>query len=247
MILVMGGTTESLEIADVLEGIKVEFILSVVSDYGKVLANQHHGRVIARAMDEAALEEYIKVEHINLVIDATHPFAKVASQNAIEATGRLNIKYIRFERPNNYESDQNIRLFNTVEDACNGLRKTEGTIYLTTGSKTVEDYVNALGIERIHARVLPVPSVVSKLTDVGLRADQIDGMRGPFSEQLNVQMLKHADASALVTKESGLQGGINEKIAACQELNIPCFIIKRPQLDYPHMVSSVSELMKELG
>ena len=50
----------------------------------------------------------------------------------------------------------------------------------------------------------------------------------------------------MVTKESGRQGGVQEKIAACQQLGIPCIIIRRPQISYPHMVSSLQELEKYL-
>ncbi len=49
------------------------------------------------------------------------------------------------------------------------------------------------------------------LTDAGYQANQIDAIQGPFSVELNVELFKHAQAVAVVTKESGKQGGVQEK------------------------------------
>lgn len=246
----MGGTTESLQIADFLEESHVDFIISVVSQYGADLALKHHDKVNVAAMDTNQLVEFIHNNDINLILDATHPFAKVASQNAMDAVNQTGIKYIRFERQNTYENDKNIVLMEDIDQVCNALNKTTGNVYLTTGSNTIGDYIDRLGVDRIHVRVLPVTRVMEKLTRLNVPADRIDGMRGPFEKSLNIELLKHANATALVTKESGKQGGINEKIEACQDLNIPCYIIKRPKLDYPVEVDNLADLktkMEELA
>lgn len=246
MILMMSGTTESLQIADFLEKEHVDFIISVVSKYGADLALQHHSQVLQAAMDQQQLQKYINNNQIGLILDATHPFAKIASQNAMEAAKACQINYLRFERKNVYENDDNIILLDNLEQVCDRLAKTTGNVYLTTGSNTVGQYVDRLGVDRIHVRVLPVTRVMEKLTKLGIPADRVDGIRGPFEKALNIQLLKHADATALVTKESGKQGGINEKIEACQDLNIPCYIIKRPKLDYPHEVDNLTDLKTEM-
>ena len=246
MILIMGGTTESLQIADFLEENNADFIISVVSQYGADLALEHHEKVNVAAMDQEQLVEYIKSNDIDLLLDATHPFAKVASQNAMDAAVKTGIPYIRYERKNIYEDDKNIILMDDIDQVCERLNQTEGIVYLTTGSNTVGDYIDRLGMDRIHVRVLPVTRVMEKLTKLDVPADRIDGMRGPFEKGLNIELLKHAHATALVTKESGKQGGINEKIDACQELDIPCYIIKRPQLDYPVQVDNMDDLKEKM-
>ncbi|WP_300562904.1 precorrin-6A reductase [Companilactobacillus sp.] len=246
MILMMGGTTESLQIADFLESKNIDFIISVVSQYGADLALKHHDKVQQKAMDQAQLEEFIQDSSIDLILDATHPFAKVASQNAMAVVKKMGLKYIRFERQNVYEDDKNIILLDDLQQVCDALEQTTGNVYLTTGSNTVGDYVDRLGVDRIHVRVLPTTRVIDKLTKIGIPADRVDGMRGPFEKELNIALLKHAHATALVTKESGKQGGINEKIEACQELDIPCYIIRRPQLDYPVVVENLTDLDTKL-
>lgn len=246
----MGGTTESLQIADFLEDNDYDFVISVVSQYGADLALKHHDKVNIAAMDSDQLVEYIQDNQINFLLDATHPFAKVASQNAIDAAQKTKIPYLRFERKNVYKNDKNIILLDDINQVCQKLNETTGIVYLTTGSNTVGDYIERLGMDRVHVRVLPVTRVMEKLTKLGVPADRIDGIRGPFEKGLNIELLKHAHATALVTKESGKQGGINEKIEACLDMNIPCYIIKRPQLDYPVEVDNLFDLkikMEELA
>lgn len=46
----------------------------------------------------------------------------------------------------------------------------------------------------------------------------------------------------MITKESGPKGGFAEKIAACQDLGIPCVVIRRPPLQYPNVITDIGEL-----
>lgn len=246
MILLLGGTTESLEVADVLRDAKVPFIISVISDYGVKLAAKHTENVVKITFTTENFPSFCQDHHIKLILDATHPFARVISELAINEAQNLKIPYLRFERPNNYIKDANLKLVNSLEEACQILKKVKGKIYLSTGSKTAPTYAEQLGVDRLHIRVLPTTKVMEKLTDAGFVASQIDAIQGPFSLALNIELFKHANAKIVVTKESGRQGGVQEKIAACQQLGIPCIIIRRPQINYPHMVSSLQELEKYL-
>ena len=246
MILLLGGTTESLEVADKLSDAKVPFIISVISDYGAELAAKHGENVIKIIFTAENFPSFCRDHHIKLVLDATHPFARVISELAINEAKKLKIPYLRFERPNNYSKDANLKLVNSLEEACQILKKVKGKIYLSTGSKTAPAYAEQLGVDRLHVRVLPTTKVMEKLTNAGFIASQIDAIQGPFSMALNIELFKHANAKIVVTKESGRQGGVQEKIAACQQLGIPCIIIRRPQINYPHMVSSLQELEKYL-
>lgn len=49
-------------------------------------------------------------------------------------------------------------------------------------------------------------------------------------------------ADVLITKESGKQGGFQEKLAAAAELNIPVIVIHRKKLNYPIEINHLSEL-----
>lgn len=246
MILLLGGTSESLAVADCLVKNRLSFIVSVVSDYGVELASAHAKRVVKVTFTEANFTQFCLAHQVNFIIDATHPFARVISQLAINEAAKLGIPYLRFERQNIYRADASLKMVDSLEEACRYLKHLEGVIYLSTGSKTAPDYAARLGVKQLHIRALPTTRVMKKLTSAGFVAAQIDAIQGPFSTDLNVALFKHATAKVVVTKESGRQGGIQEKIAACQQLGIPCVIIRRPHLNYPQKVEKIDELQAYL-
>lgn len=73
MILLLGGTTESLEVADVLRDAKVPFIISVISDYGVKLAAKHTENVVKITFTTENFPSFCQGHHIKLILDATHP------------------------------------------------------------------------------------------------------------------------------------------------------------------------------
>lgn len=242
MILLLGGTSESLAVADLLTRQNLPFVLSVTTAYGVDLAKTHAAHVTQQVLQPEDFAPFFAQQHITQVIDATHPFARVISTLAIAATAATGIPYVRFERPDLLTDNATQRLVPDFTAACAEVRKLTGTIYLSTGSKTASDFAAALGLARLHVRVLPTTTVMTKLTTAGFDATQIDAMRGPFSTALNVELFRRVHAVAVVSKESGKRGGVQEKLAACQELGIPCIIIRRPQMAYPAQVQSIAAL-----
>lgn len=242
MILLLGGTSESLDVADTLRKNGLPFIVSVVSDYGAKLAKQHADQVVKIIFTRQNFGSFCNKHQIKLILDATHPFAKDISLLAISSTAKLNIPYLRFERQDTYGKSPILKPVASRQEACQYLAKTSGTVYLSTGSKTAPDYAKRLGIKRLHVRVLPTERVMKNLAAAGFLPAQIDAIQGPFSTSLNVDLFKHAQAKTVVTKDSGQRGGVEEKITACQKLNIPCLMIQRPQISYPQMVVNIQEL-----
>lgn len=242
MILLLGGTSESLAVADVLAKHQLPFVVSVISDYGEELAKQHAPAVVKTTFTEENFPAFCRQHQINLILDATHPFARVISQLAIDQASKLAIPYLRFERSSALKAAITLKMMDSTTEACAYLKTVSGKVYLSTGSKTAPDYAQSLGVDRLHVRVLPTTRVMTNLTAAGFVASQIDALQGPFSVALNVELFRHAGADIVVTKESGRRGGLQEKIAACEKLAIPCVIIRRPQIDYPQVVSSLEEL-----
>lgn len=246
MILLLGGTSESLDVADALSKRNLPFIVSVVSDYGAKLAVDHAQHVKKIIFTAENFGSFCRQYQIDLIIDATHPFAKDISILAISSAAKLAIPYLRFERQDTYGKSPILKLAASREEACQYLAGIDGEVYLSTGSKTAPEYARKLGVKRLHVRVLPTQRVMKNLAAAGFIPSQIDAIQGPFSVSLNVDLFKHAHAKAVVTKDSGRRGGVQEKIAACQELNIPCVMIQRPKIDYPRVVANLQELAEYL-
>ena len=245
MILLLGGTSDAEKIARQLIGLNEPFIVSVATDYGFSVTKKYTDSIYLGRMDQKKMVAFIEKNNISLIIDSTHPFANLVSENAISASIETDTPYIRYERESCQEMD-GVTYVSSISEACELALKTDGKIYLTVGSKTMPEYIKLLPLDRVKTRVLPVVSVISELNQLGLNSDHIEAIRGPFSEELNISLLKNAQAAVLITKESGTSGGIFEKVSACQKLGIPCIVIKRPKVTYPKVVYKIEEIAQWL-
>ena len=81
-ILLFAGTTEGRNLAEFLEKNQIPTEVCVATQYGETLLEEgkylhvHVGR-----LDEKEMEQQIQKQQITLVIDATHPYAVIVSQN----------------------------------------------------------------------------------------------------------------------------------------------------------------------
>lgn len=247
MILVLGGTSDSLEICDRINKYKnLPYILSVTTSYGEDLARKYAKNVITGKLAKEDMINFIEQNNINKIIDATHPYAIEVSKNAIQCATELNIDYIRYERKSlidsiNYE---NKCIVNSIEDACKIAREKGRNIFIGTGSKNLPQIVDFIPDRNLIVRVLPTSDVILSCENLGLNADNIIAMKGPFNQSINEEFYKHYDIDIVVTKESGTAGGFLEKVNACEALKIPVVIIAREKINYPIVVNDIDELEK---
>ncbi|MEG0254150.1 MAG: precorrin-6A reductase [Vagococcus sp.] len=243
MILVLGGTSDSLNIASTLEKKGYDICFSVVSDYGEQLAKVKVSKVTKGRMDQEQMAQFVLDHQVNLILDATHPFASIVSKTAIKAAEQSKVPYIRYERPR-VDMDHAVKVSSNA-DACQWVKENvSGTVYLTTGSKTLKFFRDELSLDNLVARVLPTAEVLVETEKLGFQAHQIEGIRGPFSVEMNKALITKNNAQVMITKESGIAGGILEKIEACHELGIPCVVITREEISYPKLFNETTELYK---
>lgn|SRR5699024_5998830 len=247
MILVLGGTSDSLEICDRINKYKnLPYILSVTTSYGEDLARKYAKNVITGKLAKEDMINFIEQNNINKIIDATHPYAIEVSKNAIQCATELNIDYIRYERKSlidsiNYE---NKYIVNSIEDACKIAREKGRNIFIGTGSKNLPQIVDFIPDRNLIVRVLPTSDVILSCENLGLNANNIIAMKGPFNQSINEEFYKHYDIDIVITKESGTAGGFLEKVNACEALKIPVVIIAREKINYPIVVNDIDELEK---
>ena len=91
----------------------------------------------------------------------------------------------------------------------------------------VHKYEEVKGDNRFIYRVLPMVESICRLHDLNVHIKDVIAMVGPFSIDLNIQLIKEFNADHMIMKDSGSSGGTNEKIAACMETGIVPIIIKR--------------------
>ena len=100
---------------------------------------------------------------------------------------------------------------------------------LTIGSKEVGKFAKLTNFtERVYARILPLDSSLESCHAIGLKAANIIAMQGPFTEEMNLAMLRFVSASWLVTKDGGEEGGFAAKVSAARQAGIRMVVIGCP-------------------
>lgn len=201
--------------------------MCVATEYGEIvlkehpLVNVHRGR-----MDQEEMRHFIEKGDFLAVVDATHPYATVVTQNIKAAMKALSIPYLRLKREREEGRTEGVRYFEDHEACAEALCQTTGNILLTTGSKDLFRYCAHEKLkERLYVRVLPGIESIQLCMEQGIAGKQILALQGPFTEQMNEAMLRQYDIQCLVTKQSGRTGGFLEKLKAAERINILVYVV----------------------
>ena len=226
---VFAGTTEGRELVEFLSGQNLSVMACVATEYGQTLLSPRENLTIsARRLTGEEMEALFSREKYDMVIDATHPYASVVTENIASACEKAGVRYQRLLRSSCKAGEDAVFVpdIPAVVDYLNG---TVGTVLLTTGSKELAKYAGLTDFaERVYARVLPMEDSLRLCQSAGLKPAHILAMQGPFSVEMNVAMLRSVGAKYLVTKDSGAAGGFDEKITAAREAGATLIVIGRP-------------------
>ena len=236
--LIFAGTTEGRELTQFLlnmineEHLQMHLTVCIATDYGRLMLPEHKAlTVLASRLNEQEMEKLMSRNAFDCILDATHHYAVLVSENIRNAAAAENIPYIRILRPDNtpIDTDSNIVFVHTMQEAVSYLAQTKGNILSTTGSKELPllrelpDYE-----ERVYARILPNPQMVSDSYEMGFKGQHLICMQGPFTEELNTALIHQFHISYVLTKNSGANGGFAEKIKSAEQTNTTLVVIGRP-------------------
>ncbi|MDI9623689.1 MAG: precorrin-6A reductase [Methanothermobacter sp.] len=235
-ILVMAGTHDAVEIIKKLKkSTNHRIIATTTTDYGGKLAKAAGAdKIITKALNKASLAQVLEIENVDIIIDATHPFAVKATENAIKASEENLTYYIRFERPTPKLNGHILKVDSFKKAgraAAKILEEREGNILHLAGVSTLKDVIDQIGTEKIVVRVLPHPRSIEACYRMGIPGERIIAMQGTFSRALNREIMKEYNAIAVITKESGETGGLIEKVKAAEDLKIPVILVNRPFIE----------------
>ena len=248
MIFVAAGTQDGRELVDQLLAQNYPVAASVVSHYGRALLDRYpHSRLLIneQPLDQDGLSKYIRCHGIRLFVDASHPYAVNVSENAMSACQEAGIPYVRYERDLTQIDYSCTYVVHSYEEAAEMAERLGKRVFLTTGSRNLKAFVEALQRPEteVTARVLPTQEVLGLCEQVGLDPGHIVAMQGPFSKQLNEEMFSKCQADVIVTKNSGSIGGTDTKLAAAKAAGLPIIIIDRPVLAYPAVGQTYQQIM----
>ncbi len=248
---IFAGTTEGRELAEFLsgQGDKAAVTACVATEYGETLLTPAPGlRVLAGRLNEEQMVSLLKENDFDLVLDATHPYADVVTENVAAACREAGREYLRVLREDSAVPEGTVFLPDTAS-AVAWLSEHEGNILLTTGSKTLGEYTGIRDFaRRVWARVLPMGSSLVSCEAAGLPPAHIIAMQGPFTQELNIATLKAIGADYLVTKDSGGTGGFREKAAAATAAGAKLIVLGRPpQLEGLSLSETIDALCQRFG
>ncbi len=243
-IVIFAGTTEGRRLSEILADAGIAHTVCVATEYGEIVMRDQTDAEAARAkghslvslhrgrMDRKQMEEFLCNEGYEIVVDATHPYARVVTENIRDAVKTQSSIYLRLEReisqtPEAEDPAVSIRYFESNADCAKVLENTEGNILLTTGSKELATYCASGRLhERLYVRILPGRESLELCMEQGIKGRQILALQGPFSTEMNAAILKQYDIRHMVTKNSGRTGGYREKLEAAKMLGIPVYVIQ---------------------
>lgn len=259
--VIFSGTTEGRKLSLALAAEGADVIVSVASDMGAEEQGTAEGVTVSTGLkDEAEIRQLIR--GADVVIDATHPYAVLVTENvrrAAEAEGIELLRLIRDrselvdETAGRTEADGSRPAIRIAADAADAARLAkeiagaDGHVLLTTGSKDLPIYAAVLDPEHLYARVLPLIGSIEACEAAQIPHRNIIAIQGPFSEELNRAVLRDYDIDVMVTKESGRTGGFLEKIRACEAAGIPAIVIARPAeegLSFEAVLAACRERMR---
>lgn len=276
-VLIFAGTVEGRLVAEYLAAANIPVLASVATAYGAQLLEQSFDQLSEQTscqhskqhlhqhseqyspphpdlqitqgrLDMEEMERLMQQEDCELVIDATHPYAAIVSENiqkACEKTGKERIRLLR-ESEQEWDQSEGCVLVHSVKEAAEYLKQTSGNVLITTGSKELAEYTVIPEFEkRLYPRFLPAPGAVEDALTLGYQQKNMICMQGPFSMEMNRAMLDQIHASWLVTKESGKAGGFEEKLEAARKAGARLLVVGRPVEENGLSMQEVFQLLKE--
>ncbi|MER8478880.1 cobalt-precorrin-6A reductase [Mesorhizobium sp. M1163] len=223
-ILILGGTTEARQVAGILS---VRSDLAITLSLAGRTENPAAQGVPVRVggfggVDGLAL--YLHETDVDLLIDATHPYAAQISANAAEAARRSGVPIVALKRPGwePAEGDQ-WTLVDGVTSSVTALGSAQRRVFLALGRQEITAFEAAPQHHYLIRSVDPVEPRLTVPDATYLLA------RGPFQEPDEHSLLQEHRIDVVVSKNSGGEATYG-KIAAARALGIEVVMIRRPAL-----------------
>ena len=243
-LLILGGTTESAQLAHLIGELLADRVDVVTSLAGRVTpVADLPGRVRVGGFGGiSGLCDYLRREAMDLVIDATHPFAENISAHAYAACVRADVPRLMVSRPP-WTRPPGSRWLEVADlsAAARVLPDFSRRAFLTVGQGGMEAFSTVEDVWFL-VRLLAEPE-----EPLSLAADHVVVTgRPPFSIDEERRVMEDHHVDTLVTKNSGGKAG-EAKIIAAAALGLRLLVAARPLPEPGLSVESVQEAVAWLN
>ena len=236
-VLVLGGTFEASKLADLLAG--QSGISSVLSFAGRTKAPRAP-KIPYRIGGFGGVEglaAYLEAERIDVLVDATHPFAEQMSRHAAIAAAGANIPLIVLSRPAwvAQPGDHWIDAADMAAAAA-ALGREPKRVFLTIGRLQIGAFAAAPQHFYLIRTIEPPP------LPAGLPRHRVILGRGPFAFEADEKLLREESIDVVVTKNSGGEAAF-AKLRAARHLGLPVIMVARPRQASGAVLHDPAEVM----
>ncbi|MDH3229515.1 MAG: cobalt-precorrin-6A reductase [Alphaproteobacteria bacterium] len=222
-LLILGGTGEAAALAEAVQqriGDRIETISSLAGRTRRPCAPPGEVRTGGFGGPDG-LVRYLRETRIDIVVDATHPYATQISANARKACEAAGVPRLLLLRPPwEMQAGDNWIVVSDAAEAARRVPEFGSRVFLTLGSGDVSAFAGLAGVFLL----LRVAEAPDRPPLPG--AEWIAG-RGPFREADERRLLTEWRIDLLVSRNSGGTATVG-KIAAARGLAIPVIMLERP-------------------
>lgn len=235
-ILILGGTAEAKALALQLSTQAQYRITLSLAGRTKAPAEQPVPVRIGGFGGPEGLANFLRENAIDLLIDATHPFAARISANAEKAAAMAGVDILALRRPAwSRQAGDRWHAVADIAAAVQALDIAPRRVFLTLGRQELIPFEAMPQHDYLVRSVDPVEPPLALPHVSYLTA------RGPFSEDREIELLEQHAIDLIVSKNSGGSASAG-KIGAARRLGIEIILIERPLLPDVPSARSVEEL-----
>ena len=216
-VLIFGNTKEARDIAQTLRRRGRQVMFSVISEYARsqlpLGSLCHVGR-----LDGAEMLAFIREENPQRVVDATHPYAVLASQNIRQCCDALNIAYerVHFEDIENAWRDA-VEWVDSHEKLIAAVQREKGNMLLGIGHDPIFPMPEANDLKRMYPRIAPIPESLQACLKVGFPPENIIAMEAPFSKTLTMALFDDKKITSVVVRDATDKSYLHEMVVPALE------------------------------
>lgn len=216
-VLIFGNTKEARDVAATLRRRGRQIVFSVVSEYARSLLPLGSICYVGR-LDHAEMLAFIRKINPQRIVDATHPYAVLASQNIRQCADTLSIPYerIRFDDLDSAWREA-VEWADTPEALVAAILREKGNMLLSIDRDPMLTIPLNTDMHRLYPRVTPTPEAVARCLELGYPPENIIAMEGPFSRALTLALFDEKDITSVVVRDATDNSYLHELVVPALE------------------------------